>query len=136
MNAMRPIAIQVRPKLMTVTAAGSYALFLPSSERYGPKAWPGQEGRDRVLADDDGEGEERSANRSATRMFGKMTCSRIRIQPAPRLWAASVRLRMSDRLEARVDGAVHVRERQDDVGRDEQDVAAEVRVGQRRGISG
>ena len=43
-------------------------------------------------------------------------------QPAPMLWAASVRLRMSIAREARVDGPVHVRERQDDVAGDEQDV--------------
>ena len=32
---------------------------------------------------------------SATRRFGRITWRMIRVQPAPRLWAASVRLRMS-----------------------------------------
>ena len=87
-----PIAIHVRPKLMIVTAAGSNALSRPSNARYGPKA-----GRTRKLAMVYSPMTMASVRKAplsrATRMFGKITEMRIRVQPAPMLWAASVRVR-------------------------------------------
>src|SRR5947207_13368520 len=91
---MRPIAIQVRAKLMSDAAAGSYALLPPMSERYGPNA-----GRARnvaiVYSPITIASVRNAPDSNDTRRLGRMTCQRIRTQPAPRLWDASVRLWMS-----------------------------------------
>ena len=74
--------------------------------------------------------------RSATRRFGRITCSD---DPRPAGAQALGRLGQAPDvggLEAGVDRPVHVRERQDGVGRDQQDVAADVGVGQRQPTAG
>ena len=67
----------------------------------------------------------------ATRRFGRITATRIRGQPAPRLWAASVRLRTSiGRRPVSTARYMYGNDRTT-YAADEQDVAAHVRGGQR-----
>ena len=61
MNAIRIIAIQVRPKLMIDDRGGFVGLGLAEQRQVRAECRPGQERRDRELADDDGEGQEGAA---------------------------------------------------------------------------
>ncbi len=117
-TAMRPIAIQVSPKLMSDDRGRLVRLRCrPSSDRYGPNAGAGQEARDRELADDDGQGQERARQERRPEVREDDPPRGSVNQPAPRLCAASVSVRTSIAAQARVDRPVHVRERQDHVGR-------------------
>ena len=91
---MKPIAIQVSPKLTRATADCWYGSLLPSSERYGANA-----GRARKLAMVNSPmtmARVRNAPlSSATRRFGRMIRDMTVNQPAPRLCDASVSARMS-----------------------------------------
>ena len=118
---MKPIAIQVSPKLTRATADCWYGSLLPSSERYGANA-----GRARKLAIVNSPmtmARVRNAPLSrATRRFGRMIRTMIR-EPA----GAEALRRLGQapdvhRPQARVDRPVHVRERQDDVAEHEQRV--------------
>ena len=58
-KAITPIASQVRPKLMSETAAGVYGWLAPEQREVRPeRGCPAEELRDRVLADDDRERQE------------------------------------------------------------------------------
>ena len=125
---MTTIASQVSPKLMSDTAAGWYGWFRPSSDRYGPNA--------------------RFRARKFAIVYSPMTMASVRNAPDrsdvaqvredhppedPRPARAEALGGLGqrpdvDRREAGVDRPVHVREGQHDVGADEQDVAAEVRL--------
>ena len=111
------IAIQVSPKLISDTAAGSYALLPPRSDRYGPNA-----GRARKFAIvnspiDDGQGQERAAQQGDAQVREDHLPEQ---DPEPAGAQALGRLRQGldvDRPQAGVDRPVHVRERQDHVRR-------------------
>ena len=120
MNAMAIIASQVSPKLMSATAAGSYA-SVPARREVRAEGRSGQEVGDRELADDDGQRQEGAAQQRHAQVRqddpdddgGPAGAQALgRLGQAPDV----------DGPQARVDGAVHVRQRQHDVGRDEQDV--------------
>ena len=96
MTAMRIIASHVSPKLMSDDGRRLVGLRLrPSSVQVGPERRPGQEARDGELADDDGEGQERAAQERDAEVRQDDLATRIVNQPAPMLWAASVRVRTS-----------------------------------------
>ena len=94
-KAITPIASHVRPKLMSDTAAGVYGWLRPSSERYGPNAALRARNVAIVYSPMTMASVRNAPDRSAVRRFGKITRHRIRAQPEPRLWAASVRVRTS-----------------------------------------
>src|SRR5438034_1957150 len=94
------------------------------------KGGSGQERGDGELADHDCQGQERPAQQG----YPQVRQDDLDDDPRPAGTQALSRLGQAPdvrRLEAGVDRPVHVRERQDRVGRDEQDVAAEIGMGQR-----
>ena len=126
MNAMRIMASHVEPKLMIATAAGSYAWFVPSSDRYGPNA-----GRARNVAIVNSPMTIASVRNAPLRQ-GDSQVRQDHLDQDPRPSGAEALGRLGqasdvDGLEPGVHRAVHVRERQDDVRRGEKDVAAHVR---------
>ena len=86
---------QVSAKLMMARADDSYVLFCPISDMYGPKALMPTRKLAMVNSPTTVASVRNAPLSSAERRLGKMTCSRIVPQPAPRLCAASVRERTS-----------------------------------------
>ena len=121
MSRIDSIASQVIPKLSSVAAAAGYASSWLICWRYVGNVWNVAEARDRELAHHDGEREKRAAQgRSAD--VGKDHTSERR-PPARAEVLRRLRQRVDvDRAEAGVEREVDVREREDHVGADEEQV--------------
>ena len=118
---MRIIASHVRPKLISETAAGSYALVAAEQREVRPERRAAQEVRDRVLAEDDRERQECTAQDRHPDVRQDDLPEDREPAGAHALGGLSQRPDV-DRAQARVDGPEHVRERQHDIAEREQHV--------------